>query len=559
MKISSLQNQLELLTKDQEALQNSLAEMEGVKEENISLKAKNTEMEQELLKAQKCSHDNIDKLHDVEKNYLHLRDNLQNLEGKISNLEDENHLLRQKALNLSPRHSRTGSYPLPGSPCSPRSFFESSPVKLAPLPQNMTELRRSRMNSDRHEDYHEVLQQCIKDDMGFKNGKPVAACIIYKCLLHWGVFEAERTTIFDFIIHTINTTLKTENENDILPYWLANTSALLCMLQRNLRSKGFITAPSRSSSDTHLSEKANETFRSPLKAFGQRTSMSHIDARYPAMLFKQQLTASLEKIFGLIRDNLKKEISPLLSLCIQAPKLARGGTGRRSRSPDVTLQQPISTHWDRIVKFLDSLMDRLLKNFVPSFFIRKLVTQVFSFINVQLFNSMLLRRECCTFSNGEYVKSGLCVLEKWIVDTKEEHAGTAWDELKYIRQAVDFLIIPQKSKKTLEQIKKNICPALSVRQIYRLCTMYWDDKYGTHSVSAEVVAKMRDMVNNDTQNPVSNSFLLDDDLSIPFTTEEIAEQVPAIDMSKIEMPPSLRHVHSAQFLMQQLQSSYSSR
>ncbi|GJN40612.1 hypothetical protein PR202_gb29856 [Eleusine coracana subsp. coracana] len=70
---------------------------------------------------------------------------------------------------------------------------------------------------------------------------------------------------------------------------------------------------------------------------------------------------------------------------------------------------------------------------------------------------------------------------------------------------------------------------------------------------------MRDMVNNDTQNPVSNSFLLDDDLSIPFTTEEIAEQVPAIDMSKIEMPPSLRHVHSAQFLMQQLQSSYSSR
>jgi hypothetical protein len=28
---------------------------------------------------------------------------------------------------------------------------EFSPVKLAPLPQNMTELRRSRMNSDRHE------------------------------------------------------------------------------------------------------------------------------------------------------------------------------------------------------------------------------------------------------------------------------------------------------------------------------------------------------------------------------------------------------------------------
>jgi myosin V len=37
-KIASLQNQLELLTKDQEALHRSLAVMEEVKEENISLK-----------------------------------------------------------------------------------------------------------------------------------------------------------------------------------------------------------------------------------------------------------------------------------------------------------------------------------------------------------------------------------------------------------------------------------------------------------------------------------------------------------------------------------------
>ncbi len=40
------------------------------------MQGKNAEMEQELLKAQKCSHDNMDKLHGVERNYLHLRDNL---------------------------------------------------------------------------------------------------------------------------------------------------------------------------------------------------------------------------------------------------------------------------------------------------------------------------------------------------------------------------------------------------------------------------------------------------------------------------------------------------
>lgn len=41
------------------------------------------------------------------------------------------------------------------------------------------------------------------------------------------------------------------------------------------------------------------------------------EAKYPAMLFKQQLTACVERVFGLIRDNLKKEISPLLGSCIQ--------------------------------------------------------------------------------------------------------------------------------------------------------------------------------------------------------------------------------------------------
>lgn len=36
------------------------------------------------------------------------------------------------------------------------------------------------------------------------------------------------------------------------------------------------------------------------------------------------------------------------------------------------------------------------------------------------FCSLLLRRECCTFSNGEYVKAGLAELELWCCQAKEE-------------------------------------------------------------------------------------------------------------------------------------------
>lgn len=60
--------------------------------------------------------------------------------------------------------------------------------------------------------------------------------------------------------------------------------------------------------------------------------MSHMEARYPVILFKQQLTASVEKIFGMIRDNLKKEISALLTSCIQVFPPKAPGTRRCSQS-----------------------------------------------------------------------------------------------------------------------------------------------------------------------------------------------------------------------------------
>jgi len=44
-----------------------------------------------------------------------------------------------------------------------------------------------------------------------------------------------------------------------------------------------------------------------------------VEAKYPALLFKQQLAAYVEKMFGMVRDNLKRELSTLLSLCIQVP------------------------------------------------------------------------------------------------------------------------------------------------------------------------------------------------------------------------------------------------
>jgi len=57
-----------------------------------------------------------------------------------------------------------------------------------------------------------------------------------------------------------------------------------------------------------------------------------VEAKYPALLFKQQLDAFVQKIFPMLRDNVKKEVTPQLAACIHAPRAAttrgrRGGGG----------------------------------------------------------------------------------------------------------------------------------------------------------------------------------------------------------------------------------------
>ncbi|PPD90210.1 hypothetical protein GOBAR_DD12831 [Gossypium barbadense] len=562
-----LQNQLELSRKEKSALEKEFTMIAEMRKENASLKSsldtlekKNSALELELKKALKDANDTVDKLQELEQKNSELQNNMQRnrigksvnkkfpmplimlntwyameeLEEKLSHLEDENHVLRQKALTPSPKSNRSnflksfsdkygGMLNLPLN--DRKQVFESpTPSKLiVPFSHSMSESRRPKLTAERQQENYEFLSRCIKENLGFHNGKPLAACIIYKCLHHWHSFESERTAIFDYIIEGINDVLKVGAENETLPYWLSNTSALLCLLQKNLRSNGFLSAGTqRSGGNTGLPGRVSYGLKSPFKYLGFEDGMSHIDARYPAILFKQQLTACVEKIFGLIRDNIKKELSPLLALCIQVPKNARMLAGK-SRSPGGLPQQSPSSQWDSIIKFLNNLMDRLRENHVPSFFIRKLITQVFSFINMSLFNSLLLRRECCSFSNGEYVKSGLAELEKWIGNATEEFAGTSWHELNYIRQAVGFLVIHQKRKKSLDEISNDLCP---------------------------VVAEMREMLNKDNQYLASNSFLLDDDLSIPFSTEDIDIAIPAIDPSGIELPAILSEYSCAQFLTQ---------
>ncbi|XP_057535565.1 myosin-17-like [Amaranthus tricolor] len=550
-KIDSLTTELETV---KALLQSETRSKDEVKQSYTAMLTKNEEL--------------IKKLEEAEKKTNQLQDSMQRLEEKVSNLESENQVLRQQAVAISPTGKALGMRPkttiILRTP--ENGNVVDGEIKrvsaLAPVPYTPeSEAKPQKFLNEKQLENQDLLIKCISQDLGFSKGRPIAACLIYKSLLQWRSFEVERTNIFDRIIQTISAAIETQDNNDVLSYWLSNSATLLLLLQRTLKASGAASLTPhrrRTSSSASLFGRVSQGLRaSPQSAgfslFNGRAlgeELRQVEAKYPALLFKQQLTAFLEKIYGMIRDNLKKEISPVLGLCIQAPRNSRGSLVKGRAQANAVAQQALIAHWQNIVKSLNNYLNTMRANYVPPFLIHKVFTQTFCFINVQLFNSLLLRRECCSFSNGEYVKAGLAELEQWCHDATEEYAGSAWEELKHIKQAVGFLVIHQKPKKSLNEIKNDLCPALSIQQLYRISTMYWDDKYGTHSVSAEVISSMRVQMTEESNNSVSSSFLLDDDSSIPFSVDEISKSMEQVELADVDPPPLLRENSGFAFLLQ---------
>nr|CAB3448335.1 unnamed protein product [Digitaria exilis] len=343
-----------------------------------------------------------------------------------------------------------------------------------------------------------------------------------------------------------------EDDNDNLAYWLSNTSSLLFLLQRSLKAAGAPGSVSRKKppQPTSLFGRMAQGLRSASFAnmhVEATDVVRQVEAKYPALLFKQQLTAYVEKIYGIVRDNIKKELSSLISLCIQAPRTMKASMLRVSGRLSGQSQNQ-SNHWQKIIESLDKLLKTLQDNHVPPVLAQKIFTQIFSYVNVQLFNSLLLRRECCSFSNGEYVKSGLAELELWCAKATTEYAASSWDELKHIRQAVGFLVIFQKFRISYDEIVNDLCPILSVQQLYRICTQYWDDKYNTQSVSSDVLSNMRVLMTEDSNNAESSSFLLDDNSSIPFSVDDITNSMQEKDFSDMKPAEELLENPAFQFL-----------
>ncbi|KAG4996070.1 hypothetical protein JHK84_027115 [Glycine max] len=433
---------------DHALLEKLTSENEKLKTLVSSLEKKIDETEKRYEEANKISEERLKQALDAESKIIQLKTTMQRLEEKFSDMETENQVLRQQSLLNS----------------SSKTMSEHLSTHI----------------SEKLENGHHVLED--QNNAEAQSVTPVKK---------FGT-ESDGKLRRSFIERQHN-----QDDNDLMAYWLSNLSALLFLLQQSLKSGGAADATpvKKPPNPTSLFGRMTMGFRSSPSSANLPTPsldiVRKVEAKYPALLFKQQLTAYVEKIYGILRDNLKKELASMLSLCIQ----------------------------------------------VPPVLIQKIFTQTFSYINVQLFNS-----------NGEYVKAGLAELELWCCQAKEEYAGSSWDELKHIRQAVGFLVIHQKYRISYDEIINDLCPIMSVQQLYRICTLYWDANYNTRSVSPDVLSSMRVLMAEDSNNAQSDSFLLDDSSSIPFSVDDFSTSLQEKDFSDMKPADELLENPAFRFL-----------
>ncbi|KAG8658490.1 hypothetical protein MANES_03G155500v8 [Manihot esculenta] len=454
---------------DHELVNKLTAENEMLKAMVSSLEKKIDEAERKYEETNRLSEERLKQALDAETKIIELKTAMQRLEEQLADMEDAE-VLRRQALSSSSVQTLAEHLAVTSEPLENGHHEQQS----SPLKQYGTDADKSfrRSQIERLHEKVDSLIKCVGQNLGFSQGTPVAAITIYRCLVHWKSFEAEKTSVFDRLIPLIGSAMENQDSNDHMAYWLSNTSTLLCLLQRTLKGSQKPPAP------TSFFGRMTQSFRSSPSSSNLKVgkdTVQLVEAKYPALLFKQQLTAYVETMYGIIRDNLKKDLSPHLSSCVQVPSVSDKNDSESAPAD----------YWKKIVETLDGMLNIFQENFVSPILVQKIFTQIFSHINVQLFNSLLLHRECCTFNNGEYVKAGLDELELWCGQGKDEYVGSAWDELRHTRQTVGFLVIHQKSRISYDDITNDLCPVLNIQQLYRVCTLYWDDNYNTQSVSPD--------------------------------------------------------------------------
>ncbi|KAL0456859.1 UNVERIFIED_CONTAM: Myosin-8 [Sesamum latifolium] len=189
-----------------ELLNKLTAENEKLKFLVNSLEKRIDETEKKYEETNKLSEERLKHALEAESKIIQLKTEMQRLEEKISDLETTDQILRQQALINHPAGKASGHLVQTTQTAENDQPPEAQSASVAKSFSESESMRKSQ--KERQRENMDTLLKCITKNLGFSEGKPVAAFTIYKCLIHWRSFEADRTNVFDRLIQIIGSAIE---------------------------------------------------------------------------------------------------------------------------------------------------------------------------------------------------------------------------------------------------------------------------------------------------------------------------------------------------------------
>ncbi|EIE22795.1 hypothetical protein COCSUDRAFT_47698 [Coccomyxa subellipsoidea C-169] len=290
-------------------------------------------------------------------------------------------------------------------------------------------------------------------------GMPVAAWLLGECLLHWAV--RWRPAEVDVAALRLRDSILTSAETEGLTYqgyWLSTTLALGAFLK--------------------------------VRSIGKRDCGN---------LFK--LGDDMIQFGGLhallaasVSDMLPVNVSILLS--DDAKRLARAATAKMSSSgihaydemaaaSTKSFEGLMNSPWKGLLGGLSNVLETLKGEGAPPPACRAVVHAALRYVDAELLNALMLRRDACSISAVKALQSGLADIRAWV-----SYMGAAWcgevadaeAALEHSSQAVRYLLVGKddcvrKATKGFDITPdlRRMCPSLTLQQIYKLTEHHHDD------------------------------------------------------------------------------------
>ncbi|XP_023816614.1 unconventional myosin-Vb isoform X2 [Oryzias latipes] len=280
------------------------------------------------------------------------------------------------------------------------------------------------------------------------------AYILFMCIRHADHVNDDQKveSLLTSTINTIKKVLKKNNEDfEMISFWLANTSRLLHCLKQYSGDEAFMT---------QNTAKQNEHCLKNFDLAEYRQVLSDLSIQ-----IYQQLIKVAEGIIQPMIVSAMLESESIPSLAGVKPM----GYRNRSHSMD-TDDGPSSYTLEALIRQLGQFHAVMQEHGLDPEIIGQVVRQLFSCINANTLNNLLLRKDVCSWSTGMQLRYNTSQMEEWLRANNLLQSKAA-ATLEPIIQAAQLLQVKKKTTQDAEAIC-TLCTALTTQQIVKILNLY---------------------------------------------------------------------------------------